>query len=87
MPGFLFLGVLDNGEIQGIDATDALLKNVAAIRTDGNIQPQPTMTVEKIEMDEGVIVMVKVEPSRFPPVRYKGRIWIRTGPRRGVASV
>ena len=86
MPGFLFLGVLDNGEIQGVDATDELLKNVAAIRTDGNIQPQPTMTVEKVEMEEGDIVMVKVEPSQFPPVRYKGRIWIRTGPRRGVAN-
>ena len=33
MPGFLFLGVLDNGEIQGVDVTDELLKNVAAIRT------------------------------------------------------
>ena len=51
MPGFLFLGVLDNGEIQGVDVTDELLKNVAAIRTDGNIQPQPTMTVEKVVHD------------------------------------
>ena len=85
-PGYLFLGVLDNGGVQGIDVTDALLKNVAAIRTDGNIQPQPSMTVEKVEMEEGNIVMVKVEPSIFPPVRYKGRIWIRTGPRRGIAS-
>ena len=42
MPGFLFLGVLDNGEIQGVDVTDELLKNVAAIRTDGNTQPQPS---------------------------------------------
>lgn len=46
-PGFLFIGVLDNGEIQGVDVTDDLLKNLAAIRTDGNIQPQPSMTVEK----------------------------------------
>ena len=86
MPGFLFLGVLDNGEIQGVDVTDELLKNVAAIRTDGNIQPQPSMIVEKVSMEEGEIVMVKVDPSVFPPVRYKGRIWIRTGPRRGVAN-
>ena len=71
MPGFLFLGVLDNGEIQGVDATDELLKNVAAIRTDGNIQPQPSMIVEKVSMEEGEIVMVKVDPSVFPPVRYK----------------
>ena len=84
-PGYLFLGVTDDGKIQGIDVTDAL-KNVAAIRTDGNIQPQPSMTVEKISMDEGDIVMVKVEPSIFPPVRYKGRIWVRIGPRKGVAN-
>ena len=64
MPGFLFLGVLDNGEIQGVDATDALLKNVAAIRTDGNIQPQPTMTVEKIEMDEGDNEHILMEKRR-----------------------
>jgi Predicted transcriptional regulator containing an HTH domain and an uncharacterized domain shared with the mammalian protein Schlafen len=67
MPGFLFLGVLDNGEIQGVDVTDELLKNVAAIRTDGNIQPQPSMIVEKVSMEEGEIVMVKVDPSVFPP--------------------
>lgn len=36
-PGFLFLGVTDDGNVQGIDVTDALLKNVAAIHTDGNI--------------------------------------------------
>ena len=78
--GYLFLGVKDDGEVQGLDVTDA------AIRTDGNIQPQPSMTVEKVSMEEGDIVMVKVEPSVFPPVRYKGRIWIRIGPRKGVAN-
>ena len=49
----------DDGNVQGIDVTDAILKNVAAIRTDGNIQPQPSMTVEKVSMDEGDIVMEK----------------------------
>ena len=86
LPGYLFLGVEDNGAIMGINVTDELLKNVAAIRTDGNIQPQPSMTVEKVEMPEGDIVMIKVEPSVFPPVRYKGRIWVRIGPRKGVAN-
>ena len=68
LPGYLFLGVKDDGEVQG------------------HIQPQPSMTVEKVSMEEGDIVMVKVEPSVFPPVRYKGRIWIRIGPRKGVAN-
>ena len=86
LTGYLFLGVEDDGKIKGIDVSDELLKNVAAIRTDGNIQPQPSMTVEKVSMPEGDIVMVRVEPSVFPPVKYKGRIWIRIGPRRGVAN-
>ncbi len=84
--GYLFLGVEDDGTVIGINVTDDLLKNVAAIRTDGNIQPQPSMTVEKFSMEEGDIVIVKVEPAIFPPVRYKGRIWIRIGPRKGVAN-
>jgi len=84
--GYLFLGVEDDGTVRGINVTDDLLKNIASIRTDGNIQPQPTMSVELLALPEGDIVMVKVEPALFPPVRYKGRIWIRTGPRRGVAN-
>ena len=85
-PGYLFLGVLDDGTIQGLNVTDELLKNIAAIRTDGNIQPQPSMVVEKVSMPEGDIVMVEVQPHILPPVRYKGRIWIRVGSRKGIAS-
>ena len=51
LPSYLFLGVKDNGEVQWLNVTDDLLKNVAAIRTDGNIQPQPSMTVEKVVME------------------------------------
>jgi predicted HTH transcriptional regulator len=56
IPGYLFLGVKDDGTVIGLDVTDELLKNVAAIRTDGNIQPQPSMTVEKVSMEEGDIM-------------------------------
>ena len=85
-PGYLMLGVNDNGEVSGITVTDSILKDVAAIRTDGNIQPQPSMVVEKVSLPEGDIVIVEVQPHIFPPVRYKGRIWIRIGPRKGVAN-
>ena len=85
-PGFLFLGVNDDGTIHPISVTDELLKNVAAIRTDGNIQPQPSMVVEKVSFPEGDIVAVEVQPHVFPPIRYKGRVWVRVGPRKGIAS-
>lgn len=85
-PGYLIIGAEDNGTIKGVDVTDELLKNIAAIRTDGNIQPQPSMVVEKISFPEGEMIIVEVQPATFPPVKYKGRIWIRVGPRKAIAN-
>lgn len=45
-PGYLIIGAEDDGKIHPICVTDELLKNIAAIRTDGNIQPQPSMSVQ-----------------------------------------
>lgn len=85
-PGYLILGVDDDGIVQPINITDDLLKNLSAIRTDGNIQPQPSMTVEKFVLDDGAVIVVEVQPAIFPPVKYKGRVWVRVGPRKGVAN-
>lgn len=86
-PGYLIIGADDKtGNVVPIKINDALLKNVASIRTEGNIQPQPSMTVEKVELDGGQVVVVEVQPAHFPPVKYKGKICVRVGPRRGVAN-
>lgn len=53
-PGYLIIGAKDNGEVLPIQVTDELLKNIAAIRTDGNIQPQPSMSVQKITLPKGM---------------------------------
>ncbi|GHT47376.1 hypothetical protein FACS189440_07690 [Bacteroidia bacterium] len=85
--GYLLIGVHDKtGELSGLKATDKLLKNIAAIRSDGNVLPQPAMTVHKIALDKGDVIVVEVTPAHFPPVRYKGNIWIRVGPRRAIAN-
>ena len=34
----------------------------------------------------GDIAVVEVLPSDLPPVRYKGRVWVRVGPRRAIAN-
>ena len=62
------------------------MKDVAAIRSDGNVLPQPAMIVYKVSFDEGDVIVVEVTPAHFPPVRYKGIIWIRIGPRRAIAN-
>ena len=68
--GYLILGAYDNGELSGLKVTDDLLKKIAAIRSNGNILPIP----------------VEVSPSDLPPVRYRGRTFIRIGPRRDIAT-
>ena len=85
-PGFVFVGVRKDKNIVGINVTDELLRQLADMKTDGNIVPPPTLTVEKRVLKGKEIAVVKVEPSDSPPVRYKGTIRIRIGSRRGIAN-
>ncbi len=85
-PGVVFIGARDNGSPMNITVTDELLLTLANIRSEGNILPIPTMTVEKRLLKGAEMAVVTVLPADSPPVRYKGRIWIRTGPRRDIAS-
>lgn len=85
-PGYLFVGATPDGRASGVTITDELLQRLAAIRSDGNIQPLPTMNVEKWGIGGGEMAVVEVFPSEMPPVRYRGRTCIRVGPRRGHAT-
>ena len=84
--GYLILGAYDNGTLSGLKVTDALLKKIAAIRSDGNILPLPIMSVERFEYDDGDLLVAEVSPSLVPPVRYRGRTFVRVGPRRDIAT-
>ena len=84
--GYLIIGAHDNGTLSGLKVTDALLKKIAAIRSDGNILPLPVMTVESFEYEDGDLLVAEVSPSFVPPVRYRGRTFIRIGPRRDIAT-
>lgn len=85
-PGYLLIGVDDSGSPSGLQVTDQLLLNLAALRSDGNVQPLPAMTVQKYTLPEGDVAVIQVLPSDLPPVRYRGRVWIRIGPRRAIAN-
>lgn len=84
--GVLFIGVKDNGEPSGIEITDQLLLSLSDIKSDGNILPMPVMSVEKRNLNGADMAVVTVMPSDMPPVKYEGRIWIRTGPRCSIAN-
>ena len=85
-PGFVFVGVRDDRTIVGLSVTNELLRQLADMKTDGNILPPPSLTVEKRVLQGKEVAVVKVEPSDSPPVRFKGVIHIRIGPRQGIAS-
>ena len=55
--GYLILGAYDNGTLSGLKVDDALLKKIAAIRSDGNILPLPVMSVERFEFDDGDLLV------------------------------
>ena len=85
-PGVLFIGANDDGTPSGEPITDALLRSLADMKTDGNILPMPALSVEKRYLKGANMAVVVVMPSDMPPVKYEGRIWVWTGPRRSLAN-
>jgi ATP-dependent DNA helicase RecG len=86
LPGYLIVGANDNGTLNGTTVSDQLLQNLAALRSDGNIQPLPALNVEKFAFPDGELAVVEVQPSDLPPVRYKGQVRVRIGPRKAIAT-
>ncbi|MCC7280448.1 MAG: putative DNA binding domain-containing protein [Chromatiaceae bacterium] len=85
-PGVVFIGARDDGGTVGLEVTDELLRQLADIKTDGNIAPPPTLLVEKRRLRGHDLAVLTVWPCDTPPVRCRGRIHVRWGPRRGLAS-
>jgi len=85
-PGYLLIGVHDNGTVAGMKIEDRDLQRWGSYRSDGNILPVPSYDIKKFTLAEGDVGVLEVFPSISPPVKYRGRIWIRIGPRRGIAN-
>jgi ATP-dependent DNA helicase RecG len=86
-PGYLVLGARDrDGRVDGIDVTDRLLQKLSNYADSGQIVPLPSITVQKRSLSKGDLAVVEVSPSDMPPIRYRGRVWIRRGPRKAIAN-
>lgn len=85
--GVVFIGVRDNGDIIGTQVTDELLRNLADMKYDGRITPVPSLIVQKRTFVGKDVAVILVRPSDSPPVRFDGNVHIRTGTRRGRASL
>lgn len=87
--GYLLIGVDDKtGKASGLKVTDPLLQQLASYASDGTILPPPALVAYKMALSsgEGDVAVVEVQPHHLPPVRYKGRVCIRTAPRKGTAN-
>ena len=84
--GLIIVGIKDDTTIGTTPITDELLRRLADMKTDGNIVPPPSLTVEKRVLQDKEIAVITVLPSNSPPVRYRGAIHVRIGPRRGIAT-
>ncbi|KAA5596723.1 ATP-binding protein [Blastochloris sulfoviridis] len=85
-PGVVFVGQHDDGRCADYAVDDRVLTTLAGWRSDGNFQPFPTLTVQRMTLDGCTVAAIIVEPSRNTPVRLDGRVWVRVGPRRSLAS-
>ena len=93
LPGYILLGVSDDGTIAGAEFGDNELQGIGGVRSNGNVLPQPSMTVSTVYQfsaeegfGKGEVVVIEVFPAFHPPVRYKGKCHIRIGPRVSVAN-
>jgi ATP-dependent DNA helicase RecG len=84
--GVCFIGVDDRGHCANLPITDQLLLTLAHFRSDGNLLPFPTMTVQKRTLRGCEMAVILIEPSDAPPVRYRGRTYIRVGPSTRIAT-
>jgi len=86
LPGYLLIGVQDDGTLNGTKIEEPFLQKMLGFRTDGRIIPPPALIVEKFTFPEGDVAVIEVQPSRIPPVRFKGKVCVRVGLRKGIAN-
>lgn len=85
-PGIVVIGLNDEGNPVGTPVTEEMLRSLTDIRSDATILPPPVLLVEKRLFRGREVAIVTVQPSDSPPVRHKGAIHVRSGPRRGIAT-
>jgi ATP-dependent DNA helicase RecG len=84
--GVIFVGQRDDLSCAGLTVDTRLLETIGGWRATGKFQPFPIMSVRAQSIMGCTVAVIAVEPSENTPVRYDGRVWIRVGPRRALAS-
>ncbi|HKV08059.1 MAG TPA: RNA-binding domain-containing protein [Thermoanaerobaculia bacterium] len=80
-PGYLVIGVANNGSVVGLQENpDQAQQKLANRLSSTRLLPTPSYNIEPVKKDEKVILIVRIEPYPVPPVvRVDGSVWVRTG--------
>jgi ATP-dependent DNA helicase RecG len=85
-PSFIVVGLRNDGSCAGTAINDELLTRLGEIRADGTLAPPPRIEIDETMANGCHLAVITVHPSLSPPVRFRGRVWIRVGPRNQLAS-
>ena len=75
--GIVFVGVEDDGRCSDLVVTDAVLQELSHLRDDGSILPFPLLRIEKRQLEDCEVAVITVTPSDSPPLRVRGRTYVR----------
>lgn len=79
--GYLVIGVDDKGQpVGGLDVSDEALLKITEYRDQGLILDRPSMVVTAEKFRGVDVILVKVNASRTPPVRFDNVVYVRPGP-------
>lgn len=82
LPGYLVIGVDDDGTWQWDTVSEELLQALLDFRTDGRIVPPISLQVSRFRLENKEVAVCEVHPHPQPPIRYKGAIYVRNGAQR-----
>lgn len=85
-PGYLLLGVEDDGSFSGKRISDEQFTALGGFKTEGQLLPPPSLSVYYESFAEGDVAVIEVYPSSYPPIKFKGQVWVRVGPRKALAN-
>ncbi|HEX3553198.1 MAG TPA: RNA-binding domain-containing protein [Thermoanaerobaculia bacterium] len=80
-PGFLVIGLADDGQVVGVESDlDEVQQKLANRLSSVKLVPTPSYSMEPVQRDGRTILVVRIEPYPVPPVvTVDGTAWVRRG--------
>lgn len=79
-PGFVVIGLTNQGQVRGTDISDEAQQRLTNRLTSIKIVPNPSCSIETVQAEGRDLLVVRVQPYAVPPVVMVDRVpWVRVG--------